>query len=311
MSNTMPLDVIILNWNAAADTIACLRSVQAWQKIPLRVWVVDNASQADDVESIKRECPRAHLILSEFNRGFAGGNNLALQQVLETECEQVLLLNNDATIDEDSVLVLVQTLHDHPELGIVGPTIWDSDRPQVLLSAGGADIAWHLNSHILDLPPNERIRLVEYVPGTCVMIRSQVLRTVGLLDEDYFFGGELADLCARAQQRGFGSAVDGQAKAFHRVDRSSDLRQSLHIYYVLRNRFLFIRKFHNQKRMRLSAFWIGCSIYLAVLSLAHGQWRRARSILLGLADGLSGNFSGQNERVLWGRTSSPSVRPKR
>jgi GT2 family glycosyltransferase len=121
---------------------------------------------------------------------------------------------------------------------------------------------------------------------------------VGLLDEDYFFGGELADLCARARQHGFGSAVDERARAYHCVRRSSGLRQSLHIYYVLRNRFLYIRKFHHGERFLLFPRWVAYGTYLALLSLAHRRFQRTRSILLGLLDGLQGRYGGQNERVL-------------
>jgi len=294
----MALGVIILNWNAAVDTIACLRSIQAWRQLTVQVWVVDNASQDDSVARIQREFPGVHLIQSTVNRGFAGGNNLALSEALEAGCQEVLLLNNDANIDEDDVIVLLETLRSHPELGIVGPTIWDSDHPQVLLSAGGTDMARNLVSHIREVSPNGRLRSVEYVPGVCVLIRAEVLRWVGLLDEDYFFGGELADLCARARQQGFTSAVDERTRAYHRVNRSSELRENLHIYYVLRNRFLFVRKFHSRERWFLFARWVAYGAYLALLSAVYRKYQRTRSILLGLLDGLRGRFGGQNERVL-------------
>jgi GT2 family glycosyltransferase len=294
----MALGVIILNWNAADDTIACLRSIQTWQDLSSQVWVVDNGSEDGGAERIARAHPYVRLIRSRFNRGFAGGNNLALVETLEAGCEQVLLLNNDATIDVESVATLLETLRSRPDIGIIGPTVWDSDRPQVLLSAGGTDMARNLVSHILEPPSDGELRLVAYVPGTCVLIRTAVLHAVGLLDEDYFFGGELADLCERARRHGLASAVDGRAQAYHRIDRSSELRHSLHIYYVLRNRFLFIRKFYAGKRLVLFSLWLAYGAYLAALALAHGQRRRARAVLLGLVDGLRGRFGGQNERVL-------------
>ncbi len=294
----MALGVVILNWNAAQDTLACLDSIQSWENIAARIWVVDNASADGSAEQIAQAHPGVRLIRCDSNLGFAGGNNAALRQVLETNRDAVMLLNNDALIDQDSVAALLETLQAHPEIGIVGPTLWDSEHPDVLLSAGGADMARNVVSHIRRPLPAGQIRTVDYVPGTCVVIRAQVLGQVGLLDEAYFFGGEVADLCARARQQGFSSAIAGRARAVHCVSRSSEMRHTLHAYYVLRNRFLFIRKFHRQEMWPLFAMWSGYGIYLCASALAHRQRQRARSILLGLADGLRGRFGGQNERVL-------------
>jgi GT2 family glycosyltransferase len=294
----MQLDVVILNWNAPDDTLACLRDLARWEATPLRLWVVDNASADDSVARIRAAFPHVTVLTSNRNRGFAGGNNLALRQALEAGAERILLLNNDATITEKDLRRLMARLDAHPDLGILGPTLWDADAPERLLSAGGRDIVRHLVSHVRDLPAEGEVRFVEYVPGTCALIRADVLRQVGPFDADYFFGGEMADLCARAQRAGWDSAVDGDARARHRVARSSQLRAQLHIYYVLRNRFLFIRKFYRRTRWRWMLVWTGYGLYMAALALAHREPRRARAILLGVIDGWRGRYGGQNARVL-------------
>jgi GT2 family glycosyltransferase len=294
----MPLAVIVLNWNAAEDTINCLRSIRAWDDLAVRVWVVDNASQDGSTARIRKEFQDFRLIESDRNHGFSGGNNLALAEVLRSECQEVLLLNNDATIPAADVQMLLESLRSDRSLGIIGPTIWDSQPPHALLSAGGKDLARNLVSHIRETSSSNGLRLVEYVPGVCVILRVEMLDKVGLLDEDYFFGGELADLCLRARTKGYASAIDERARAYHRVERSSELRQDLHIYYVLRNRFLFMKKFYGRKRWLFEARWVGYGVYLAALAAARGQRQRARSVLLGVADGLRGRFGGQNERVL-------------
>lgn len=298
----MPLDVVILNWNALDDTLACLRDLARWESRPLRIWVVDNASADDSVARIRAAFPHVTVLSSDRNRGFAGGNNLALRRALEAGATHILLLNNDATITESDLQRLMARLDAHPDLGILGPTLWDADAPERLLSAGGRDIVRHLVSHLRELSAEGGVRFVEYVPGTCALIRAAALRQVGLFDADYFFGGEMADLCARARQAGWESAVDGDARALHRVARSSHLRAQLHIYYVLRNRFLFIRKFYPRTRRRWMLVWTGYGLYMALLALAHRQPRRARAILLGVIDGWRGRYGGQNARVL-GRES--------
>ncbi|MFP4396171.1 MAG: glycosyltransferase family 2 protein [Anaerolineales bacterium] len=294
----MQLDVVILNWNAPDDTLACLRDLARWEATPLRLWVVDNASADNSVARLRSAFPHVVVLASDRNRGFAGGNNLALRRALDAGATHILLLNNDATIAESDLRRLMAHLDARSDLGILGPTLWDADAPERLLSAGGRDIVRHMVSHVRDLPAEGEARIVDYVPGTCALIRAEVLRQVGLFDAEYFFGGEMADLCARARQAGWASAVAGDARALHRVARSSRLRAQLHIYYVLRNRFLFIRKFYRRTRWRWRLVWTGYGLYMALLALAHRQPRRARAILLGVLDGWRGRYGGQNARVL-------------
>lgn len=296
-----PLGVIILNWNQVQDTIACVRHVQRWP-FDKYVWVVDNDSNGGDVERLRAELSDVRLIFSRANLGFAGGNNLALRDALQTTCVQaMLLINNDARAEGDAIVQLQRSLEQNPRLGIVGPVLVDAANPERVLSAGGRDIARHLLSHIRTPAARHMLHYVDYVPGTCVMIRAEVLRQVGLLDESYFFGGELADLCMRARRHGWLSAVDGSAVVRHAVDRSADLRSSLHIYYVIRNRFLYIRRFYPRTRWLLFLMWTAHALATSLLALAHGQRGRARAAMLGCWDGWHGRFGGQNARVTQGR----------
>ena len=294
----MLVDVIILNWNAPDDTLACLRIVLAYQHIPLRIWVVDNASTDDSVTLIRSAFPQVHLLQSASNRGFAGGNNLALRRVLDLDAEYVLLLNNDATIAEADLQQLLEQFQSAPDLGAVGPSLWDAEEREQLLSAGGRDIVRYRVSHWRDLPADTELRTVGYVPGTCALLRADMVRAVGLLDEDYFFSGEVADLCMRARQLGWRAVVDVTARAYHHLARSSAIRDQLHIYYVLRNRFIFMRKFHRRTRWLWILFWSGFGLYVGLIALLHGQRRRARAIFWGILDGLRGRYGGQNARIL-------------
>ena len=290
----MELAIVILNWNAAQDTIRCVRMVTAWRQLAPTVWVVDNGSVETDVTALRRACPDVHLICNETNRGFAGGNNLGIQAALAAGEMPILLLNNDATIAEADVIRLLKTLHIDERFGFVGSLLFEANHPDHLLAAGGRNPVLHHQSHILELTPGPPVRPVAYVPGTVVLVRPTVFRRVGLLDETYFFSMEVADLCRRAAQAGYWSVVDIRARAFHALERSSDLRSTLHVYYIIRNRFLFIRKFYPYTGWLLRAIW---SLYnLALyLKLRPTQPATARAVRLGWIDGLRGRFGGRNE----------------
>jgi len=294
----MELSIIILSWNAAADTIRCVRHVASWERLEPTIWVVDNGSTDGSADLISRECPNVSLIRNSANLGFAGGNNRGIAEVLASGNTPILLLNNDALVEENDVIRLMDTLQANAQIGFVGPLLFDAEDRDRLLSAGGRDPARHHQSHILKLTPGEPIRGVECVPGTVVLVRPEVFRTVGLLDEAYFFASEIADLCMRASREGYASAIDTRARAFHNLGRSSDLRSTLYTYYIIRNRFLLIRKFHRNQKLVFYAFWTLYSVALSLKVQLSGEVATARAIRLGLLDGLHGRFGGQNDRVL-------------
>jgi GT2 family glycosyltransferase len=300
----LELAIVIINWNAAADTIRCLHQLASWDHLQPKIWVVDNGSTDGSADIISRESPNTRLIRNSTNLGFAGGNNRGIDEALSKGDAPILLLNNDAFIDEENVIRLLHTLQADAQLGLIGPLLFDADYEDRLLSAGGRDPARHHQSHILELTPGEPVRIVECVPGTVVLVRPEVFRTVGLLDEAYFFASEVADLCLQASQFGYVSAIDTRARAFHDLSRSSNLRSTLHTYYIIRNRFLLIRKFHRNWKLLFYGFWTLYSLALSLKVQLNGKLATARAIRLGLLDGLRGRFGGRNDRVL---TTSSSI----
>jgi len=303
----MELAIIILNWNAAADTVRCVRNIASWKRLQPTILVVDNGSTDDSLAVIARECPEAHLIRSSTNLGFAGGNNRGIVEALSLSMGTgmgdvpILLLNNDAWIEENDVIRLLETLQADERIGLIGPLLFDAEQKDRLLAAGSKDPARHHHSHIVEnykLPTGGPVHIVECVPGTVIVGRAAVFRTVGLLDEDYFFSSEVADLCLRSRQHGYLSAIDTRARAFHDLGRSSQLRDTLHTYYIIRNRFLLIRKFHHKWKVLFYGFWTIYSLALSMKVQLNGKTSTARAVRLGLLDGLRGRFGGQNERVL-------------
>jgi GT2 family glycosyltransferase len=297
-NSTLELVVIILNWNATADTIRCVRNVGSWKRLRMAIVVVDNASTDGGPEVIARECPQVRLIRNATNMGFAGGNNRGIEGALSMGDAPILLLNNDAWLEQDDVIRLLETLQANEQIGLVGPLLFDAENRERLLAAGSKDPARHHHSHNYELPTDGPVQVVECIPGTVIMARAQVFRTVGLLDEDYFFGSEIADLCLSARRHGYLSAIDARARAFHDLGRSSELRDTLHAYYIIRNRFLLVRKFHRRWKVPFFSFWTLYSLALSLKVQLKGKRPTARAVRLGLCDGLQGRFGNQNERVL-------------
>ena len=169
--------------------------------------------------------------------------------------------------------------------------------------AGGRDVAWNISTHWRadDLPAENQIGdglfEVDYVPGTAVVLRIAALRELGYLDESYFFGGELADLCERGRRQGLGTAVLVTVEARHDTGIAATWREKLYPYYILRNRFLFVRKLRRPLLVILVPLWTAYGLLVILRNALGGRWREAKILGLALIDGLLGRFGNRNDRV--------------
>lgn len=295
----MELSVVILNWNAAQDTIRCVRRLSAWRRLQPTIWVVDNASTDGSVELIAGHCPEVNLICNQTNLGFAEGTNQGVRQALNSGSRPILLLNNDAVIDEADALRLLRTLEGDETIGFVGPLLFDAEQRGRLISAGGKNPVLHHQTRLLEYDSTQARQPVECISGTVIMIRAEVFQVVGLLDEAYFFSTELADLCRRGQRQGYLCLIDSRARAYHAVERSANFRETLYIYYIIRNRFIYIRKFYRYLlKGLLTGFWGSYGLALSLKLSLSGKSAPAKAVFWGVVDGVQGRFGGQNERVL-------------
>ena len=292
-----PLVIVILNWNNSPDTIATIQAIRTWGLLTPDIWVVDNGSQDDSVERIQRECPGVRLLLSDHNRGFAAGNNMAVRQALaEGQTASFLLLNNDAVIDEAGARRLLDTLVS-TGAGIVGPILRDPPPELGLQAAGGRSPLWRVDTHLHHIPEQSVPYPVDYVPGTAILIAVEVFERVGLLDESYFISGEIADLCLRAKRHGYRSLIDPTVTVYHDTGRSSELRVAFYTYYFMRNRFLLVRKRYARWRLPFTLYWSLFALLSIVGARLRGQRRRAAALSLALRHGLTGQFGDRSEEV--------------
>lgn len=95
------VSIVIINYNTFQLTCNCIESVMAHTSgVSYEIILVDNASSECDADLFKQKFPSINLITSQTNLGFAGGNNLGLQQ---THGEYILLLNSDTVLTEDVI----------------------------------------------------------------------------------------------------------------------------------------------------------------------------------------------------------------
>ena len=240
--------VVILNWNSWQETVACLESLRAiiWQR--WQVVVVDNGSTNDSVAQIEawvRQHPVPLTLLpTEINLGFTGGNNIGIRHALQHGADYVLLLNNDTTVAPDFLDPLIKFAEEKPNAGMIGPIIYEADRPQTIQSAG-AHISWWNAKFppVADAVTDEAPREADYISGAAMLVRRTVIEEIGAFDETFFLYVEEVDWCQRARDAGYEIWVVPQGRIWHKGAVSADTMDKPALgYYRFRNRILFMRK---------------------------------------------------------------------
>jgi len=209
----------------------------------------------------------------------------------------------------------------HPEAApiIIGPAIEEKSVSGSVLTCGGRDIGKYSRTRITctrraapdafgrgsslasfggtGWPTLQELSEVSYVPGTVLLVPSSVFEKVGLLDEDYFFSGEVADFCARAHQQGIDSVIDMSVTAHHGDENEEKpLRGSLYIYYTLRNRFLYVSKHGGNAKFWLKSMWTIKAFCMFGLSIIKLDFSRSRAVALGLIDGWQEKWGNRNDQ---------------
>jgi len=242
--------IIILNWNNARDTLDCLGSLQEVQYPSFEIFVIDNGSTDGSAETIREAYPEITLIANPSNLGFAVGNNQGIQLALEKELEYILLLNNDTVVDPGMLNALVEAsinhadgaafsaktyYHSEPNRIWLGMPLWN--KKTCRFQYDGFDATDDGQSY-------NDVREVSYACGCAMLLRSDAVRQVGLLDPRFFCYYEEIDWCFRARKHGFASYYVPDAKVWHKVSASSGGKHLPIVqYFRTRNGLLWSAKY--------------------------------------------------------------------
>ena len=115
----MRLSVCIVNWNTKDYLRECLTSLYQYPPAgaEMEVIVVDNASSDSSAAMTMQEFPQAVLIANTDNKGYAEGNNQALERATG---DNLLLLNPDVVVHPDSLTRAMAFMAAHPDTGALG-----------------------------------------------------------------------------------------------------------------------------------------------------------------------------------------------
>ncbi len=224
------VSIIIVNYNVRYFLEQCLISVyKSVKNLNVEIFVVDNDSIDNSVEVVKSKFPKVKLIDNKQNLGFAKANNQALKIA---KGKYVLLLNPDTLVEEDTLINSFEYMENNPEAGALGVKLIDGEGEFLPESKRGfptlSSSFYRLtglsklfpksrtfNQYNLGFLDEDEISEVDVLSGAFMFIRRDILKNVGLLDEDFFMYGEDIDFSYRIKKAGYKVVYFPKTKIVH------------------------------------------------------------------------------------------------
>lgn len=273
------LAIVVLSWNGADILKSCLNSLEKQSYDNYQIIVVDNDSKDSSRDVLKQQKEllgeKLHVIYNRKNSGFAGGVNIGIKYSLENGFDGVALFNSDATADKDWLANLAKVLDEQSEVGIA---------TGLLLHQGGGTIdstgefysKWGLAFPRFRGKPSSQkpaSGLVFGATGGASLYRAEMLRQIGLFDENFFAYFEDVDISFRAQLSGWKVYYTSEAIAYHEQGGSSKKIPGFTIQQIFKNLpLLYIKNVPTKYLLPVGIrLWVAY-IFIMLNTIRHGSF---------------------------------------
>lgn len=218
---------------------AALRSLYETTTIPMMVYVTINTGDAPEIAQIRDQYPNVTIIINPKPAGFAANHNAILRLA---EADYVALINDDVTFHPKALDTLVNYLHSHDDVGLVGPLV-EKPNGQTQVSAYSDPTLPRMLFHISGLGSFTKqggivrrslqkigftrlfgaeslrndltIRDVPVIVGVCMVVRRKAYLQAGLMDEYTIVNGEEFGWHWRIRQKGWRVILIPTARIVH------------------------------------------------------------------------------------------------
>lgn len=277
------ISVIIVSYKVPDLLLRCVSAlVESNLDQTLELIIVDNNSQDNGRELITSQFPELTWIQNSDNLGFASAVNIGIRAA---SGDFILLLNPDTLIEGDAISELYSFWQSHPDAGIIGGKIVNSDgsfqkqcrrqfpRPASAFFRLFGLARWFPTHHLassyeLDTIDIDESHEIDAVSGAFMSFPVSLTERIGLFDEGYFLMGEDLDFCYRAKQAGYKVYYYPDALVIHHHGASRKTRPFRSIYYGHYAMLRYYRKFLQAEYSPFTSFFVYSGILGHFLGLA-------------------------------------------
>lgn len=258
--NKSPLvSIVIANWNAGSVFKDCLKTLEKVDYPNWELILVDNGS-TDGSElypkEFKLKAKRFVLVKNKSNLGFAVANN---QGWKKAKGDYVLLLNNDTKVPPDFLSKMVGKMEEDKGIGAMQIKVRLMDKPTHLDNAGSfltkTGFLEHWGFMEKDRKEFDKERIIFAAKGACLLTRAEVVKKVGLFDDDFVSYFEDSDFCFRVWLGGWKVIYWPGTFIYHKLGYTSKRMSQIGINYnSLKNSILSY--FKNLSTFHLLTLWL-------------------------------------------------------
>ena len=278
------VSVVTVNYNHSDDTIAVLDSLNKITYKNLEIIVVDNGSELEDYEKLKKYCKGMDIIRIVDNVGFAGANN---RGIIKSKGDFILSINNDIIVPEDFLDPLIKKLQDNPDYGVVCPKIYFYEPPQNIQFAGYTmfnELTVRnrgIGYNEPDTGQYEVDTITAFAHGAAMLFTRKVLNEVGLMSEYFFLYYEELDWGKRVRDAGYKIGYVHNSYVYHKASATNGQNSPLTTYYNNRGRLIYMRRNIKFPKILLSTLYL----YLIALPknmfgfISKGEFKNAKAFL--------------------------------
>ncbi len=292
------VQVIIVTWNKEKDVARLLEQLEHinYPENKYEITVVDNNSSDNTVQVIESDYPWVRLIRNPENLGGAGGFNTGMRWVLENrpQSKYMWLLDNDVLVDRDALKELAAVMECTPQAAMCGSKVMNIAKPSEIIEAG-AFLDYDFGRTRSNKPQDDHdsIYQVDYVAACSLLVRTESVKQVGLLNEALFIYWDDMEWGARFNASGYKVLASNASVVYHPIwaeltgDNSSIWRR----YYRTRNRLWFFNNYTlGIKRRLLLTRVVLTSMMFALANCMGCDLIASRAIIRGIKDFLRGIY---------------------
>ena len=234
--------IIITTFNQEKLLIKCLQSLEKTDYKNYKIFFVDDSGKGEIGKEIKKKFKKIDININKKNLGFSKSNNIGIKRAIENCNPEYLLLLNDDTeiIQKDWLKKMIKVGESDNKIGILGCKIIYPNGD--LQNIGGYLKKWEITKE-LDYK-KEKIFEVDHVMGAFMLIKKNVIKKIGLLDENYSpYLLEDTDYCLNAKKEGLKIVSVPFVTIVHKKGKSIDSLEKEEIVKVrIKNDIYFSKK---------------------------------------------------------------------
>src|SRR3989344_2202826 len=206
-NNPLAVSVCILNFNTKAHLINCLTYLfRNTKNLKMEVFVTDNGSVDDSVQSVKKNFPQVHVIANppkDSLKGWRGYN----QATAKCKGKYIITLNSDILIPPNALAKLIKNYR-------YG--------------------SWH----------RDTVRMVDVISGSFFFANAALIKKVGYFDENLLLYYGENDLCLRIKKAGLSVYHNPKVTIIHLRSQSVNKLPPWQLFQITLHDMLYYYKKH-------------------------------------------------------------------